>query len=207
MNHIVFGVCFVLTLLPLMLGDDLVPYLGVVSFSVLGFGFGGVCPSLALCYYCLLWSLLCGLRCFGLLLCGAVSCCSFLILFSEFMDLFAPGVAFGLFCPWGWCRVKAIFPDAGAAALLKYRWTDATFSEAFLVITARNVNSLVFSAFWTSLPLLAEVLPCSAKFLCVLMFCCCCFLFAGALLPLLLASLVFSAFWTILPLLGTNVMS
>ncbi|KAI3810553.1 hypothetical protein L1987_20172 [Smallanthus sonchifolius] len=27
-------------------------------------------------------------------------------------------------------RVKAIFPDAGAAALLKYRWNDATFSFA-----------------------------------------------------------------------------
>lgn len=29
-------------------------------------------------------------------------------------------------------RVKAIFPDAGAAALLKYRWNDATFSFASL---------------------------------------------------------------------------
>ncbi|KAI3676075.1 hypothetical protein L1987_85673 [Smallanthus sonchifolius] len=29
-------------------------------------------------------------------------------------------------------RVKAIFPDAGSAALLKYRWNDATFSFASL---------------------------------------------------------------------------
>lgn len=29
-------------------------------------------------------------------------------------------------------RVKAIFPDAGAAALLKYRWKDATFGFASL---------------------------------------------------------------------------
>ncbi|KAD3067433.1 hypothetical protein R6Q59_018496 [Mikania micrantha] len=29
-------------------------------------------------------------------------------------------------------RVKAIFPDAGAAALLKYRWNDATFGFASL---------------------------------------------------------------------------
>ncbi|XP_070016744.1 uncharacterized protein [Nicotiana sylvestris] len=29
-------------------------------------------------------------------------------------------------------RVKAIFPDAGAAALLKYRWKDATFGFSSL---------------------------------------------------------------------------
>eukprot|EP00262_Sarcandra_glabra_P011168 TRINITY_DN268_c0_g2_i2.p1 TRINITY_DN268_c0_g2~~TRINITY_DN268_c0_g2_i2.p1 ORF type:complete len:311 (+),score=43.15 TRINITY_DN268_c0_g2_i2:22-933(+) len=32
----------------------------------------------------------------------------------------------------GFQRIKAIFPDAGAAALLKYRWKDATFRFASL---------------------------------------------------------------------------
>lgn len=81
---------------------------------------------------------------FILYLCGCKYCFNFLlhsklILITFNVILWVPypfNCQFSTLFYWIWCyiyslvkfqRVRAVFPDAGAAALLKYQWKDANF--------------------------------------------------------------------------------